>query len=387
MRARVQSVTLKMLITTKLDKAKLFLTSSHSKAMVRFNFYAVANGRERGVFRSWPECEARVKGYANAVFKAFTTEAAARDFVLNGRVPSSLPPQHAVRQPAAFHAKRSRTPTPPRRSSPLKRKKTPPLRRYDNTGPVIEIYVDGACTANGQVGARGGFGGYYGDRDGRNFSAPLAHDERQSNNRGELRAIEYALAQELESAEQSGVFLPLHIHTDSKYCLDGIYLYMPAWKRNGFITTDRQPVKHQDLWKSIDGLTNDYCRRKEEVDGVPSPQPAVQFSHVKGHSDNRGNAMADMLAVQGAAMQRPRHAESATTEPPRSRGRRLEPPLQPEDVFSCSLCNILTKTTLLLPCRHVVCRSCADTIPKPRRGQDEICPCCGATVDRYVDVV
>ena len=349
------------------------------------------------MYRSWEDCSREVVGFSGAIFKSFPSEQQAEDFI-------AAHMQAAAALDASLGAgASSAAPTVLPGSAPTGGSTIPRRTMFLPTSPpsvpltapaplripeiAIQIYVDGACSGNGQQGASAGFGGYYGDDDPRNFAKPIPWDEQQSNNRGELRAIEYALAQELESAEQSGVFLPLHIHTDSKYCLDGIYLYMPAWKRNGFITTDRQPVKHQDLWKSIDRLTNDYCRRKEEVDGVPSPQPAVQFSHVKGHSDNRGNAMADMLAVQGAAMQRPRHAESATTEPPRSRGRRLEPPLQPEDVFSCSLCNILTKTTLLLPCRHVVCRSCADTIPKPRRGQDEICPCCGATVDRYVDVV
>ena len=170
---------------------------------------------------------------------------------------------------------------------------------------------------------------------------------------------------------------------------------MPAWKRNGFITTDRQPVKHQDLWKSIDGLTNDYCRRKEEVDGVPSPQPAVQFSHVKGHSDNRGNAMADMLAVQGAAMQRPRHAESATTGPPRSRGRRLETPtsVQSEpaarsvDDMMCVVCLDSPKTQLVLPCRHLLfCNTCAISFKEKEEKQAYLCPTCRCKIDVMIEI-
>jgi ribonuclease HI len=295
--------------------------------MVKSKFYAVAKGRERGVFRTYAECEALVKGFKDAVYKKFETEAAANEFVQSGGRAHSVP--LALSPPGAAHSTGAPRELTKRAKSPktqLPLSTSPSLSDLNSLGPGLDVYVDGACRGNGRDGARGGFGGYYGDDDRRNFALPLASDERQSNNRGELRAIEFALQQQLQQAEATGHFAAVRIHTDSRYCLSGIQDYLPKWKRNGFLTTAKKPVEHMDLWLSIDGLISEYSRRKLEADGRPLAQPAVQFFHVKGHSGNRGNTMADMLAVRGAAMPRVirDRSDSVTEGPARHRGPRLE---------------------------------------------------------------
>ena len=82
-------------------------------------------------------------------------------------------------------------------------------------------------------------------------------------------------------------FTKVILYTDSKYVMDGITRWIAAWKRNGWKTSARQPVKNADLWRALD----DAVARHD-----------IQWQWVKGHSGDIGNERADALANAGVAM-------------------------------------------------------------------------------------
>jgi ribonuclease HI len=95
-----------------------------------------------------------------------------------------------------------------------------------------------------------------------------------TNNRMELKAAIEALKALNGSRE-------VLLYTDSKYVMDGIERWMPAWKARGWKTAARKPVKNQDLWQELDRLRNGH---------------SIQWKWVRGHTGNPGNEEADALA-------------------------------------------------------------------------------------------
>ena len=98
-----------------------------------------------------------------------------------------------------------------------------------------------------------------------------------TNNRMELTAAIEALKALNGSRE-------VLLHTDSKYLMDGIEQWLPAWKERGWKTAAKKPVKNQDLWQELDRL-----REKHQV----------RWKWVKAHNGNAGNEEADALANRG----------------------------------------------------------------------------------------
>lgn len=74
------------------------------------------------------------------------------------------------------------------------------------------------------------------------------------------------------------------LYTDSKYVMDGINDWLPGWKKRGWKTAAKKPVKNQDLWQQLDAAT-------ERHD--------ITWKWVKGHNGNPGNEEADELANRG----------------------------------------------------------------------------------------
>ena len=98
-----------------------------------------------------------------------------------------------------------------------------------------------------------------------------------TNNRMELTAaIESLTALKSDSK--------VTLYTDSKYVMDGIKDWMPNWKKRGWKTASKKPVKNKDLWQALDKAT-----QRHEID----------WRWVKGHNGNPGNEKADALANQG----------------------------------------------------------------------------------------
>ncbi|KAJ3080488.1 hypothetical protein HK102_003013 [Quaeritorhiza haematococci] len=144
---------------------------------------------------------------------------------------------------------------------------------------MLEVWTDGACSKNGNSGARAGIGVYFGPNDSRNISERLP-GENQTNNRAELLAVIRAL-------EVIPQHINLKLYSDSSYVLNGIKQWMRNWKRNGWITATKKPVLNQDLWMRLDQL-------------IESRSGPIDWVHVRGHSGVAGNEGADQLAVMGA---------------------------------------------------------------------------------------
>ena len=153
--------------------------------MPRFLCYAVRVGRQRGLYTQWRDAEAQVKGHAGAVYKGFADTATAERW-LAGLSAAPTPAPILAPLPVVPPAQRLK-PTPHRARSP------PPPDRLAPAGPetgdllaelrpgALVVYCDGACRANGKVGARAGIGVWFGPGDARNVSAPVARDEKQTN--------------------------------------------------------------------------------------------------------------------------------------------------------------------------------------------------------------
>jgi ribonuclease HI len=142
-----------------------------------------------------------------------------------------------------------------------------------NSAKVVEIYTDGACSGNP---GPGGWGAVlrYGDRE-RELHGGSA--ELTTNNRMELMAA----IQALESLTRPS---SVRLHTDSSYVRNGVTSWLASWKRNGWRTAARQPVKNEDLWRRLDAA---------------AARHDVHWLWVKGHAGNPGNERADALANKG----------------------------------------------------------------------------------------
>ncbi len=137
---------------------------------------------------------------------------------------------------------------------------------------TVEIYTDGACRGNP---GPGGWGVLL--IAGKHQKTLHGGERETTNNRMELTAAIEALN---ALKGQSRVIL----YTDSKYVMDGINDWMPNWKKRGWKTAARKPVKNKDLWQALDDAVG-----RHDLD----------WRWVKGHDGNPGNEMADELANRG----------------------------------------------------------------------------------------
>ena len=138
----------------------------------------------------------------------------------------------------------------------------------------IEIWTDGACSGNPGPGGWGVVIDGYGDERIELYGS----DADTTNNRMEmLAAIEALKAIELGPT--------ILLHTDSKYVMDGINDWIHGWKRRGWKTASKKPVKNKDLWIELDEINSKHD---------------VTWNWVKGHDGNEGNERGDALARLGA---------------------------------------------------------------------------------------
>lgn len=142
--------------------------------------------------------------------------------------------------------------------------------------PVINqatVYADGACKGNP---GKGGWGSHIMTSDGK--TADLCGGELDTtNNRMELMAVIRALQWFKEPYD-------ILLHVDSQYVMNGITKWVKSWKKNGWKTASKQPVKNKDLWVKLDKLANTH---------------SIEWRWVKGHSGDPGNEKADQLANKG----------------------------------------------------------------------------------------
>ena len=136
----------------------------------------------------------------------------------------------------------------------------------------VEIYTDGACAGNPGPGGWAAIltsGGHERELTG--------YEPATTNNRMELRAAIEGLRALTEPCE-------VDLWTDSQYVRNGITEWLPQWKKRGWKTADRKPVKNADLW----------VRLEQEIQ-----RHDVAWHWVKGHAGHPGNERADELANLG----------------------------------------------------------------------------------------
>lgn len=137
---------------------------------------------------------------------------------------------------------------------------------------IVVIYTDGACSGNPGPGGWGALLEYKGK------TKELCGGEAETtNNRMELAAAINAI----NSLKRRST---VELHTDSTYVKDGITKWMIGWKKNGWKTAAKKPVKNKDLWLALDDAIS---------------QHQIRWKWVKGHAGDPGNEKADELANKG----------------------------------------------------------------------------------------
>lgn len=136
----------------------------------------------------------------------------------------------------------------------------------------VTIYTDGACSGNPGPGGWGALLSY-----GEHEKELKGGEAETTNNRMELMAA-------IEALNALTRPCTIDLYTDSQYVKGGITGWIHNWKRNGWKTANKKPVKNADLWQALDGALQRH---------------SVTWHWVKGHAGDAGNERADQLARDG----------------------------------------------------------------------------------------
>ena len=139
----------------------------------------------------------------------------------------------------------------------------------------VQVWTDGACKGNP---GPGGWGVLL--RSGAHERELFGGEANTTNNRMELLAVIEAL----KALKRPCV---LEVHTDSQYVQKGMTEWLEGWKRRGWLTAARKPVKNADLWRTLDELVGRH---------------RVSWHWVRGHAGDPGNERADALANRGVEL-------------------------------------------------------------------------------------
>jgi len=216
--------------------------------MAKKKFYAVAAGRECGIFTDWPSAERQVKGFGGAKYKSFSSRTEAEKWL--------------------------KAPVYQRRSSPARRKSSPGPSRDDKSFEVV-IYTDGSSLNNP---GPGGYGAVVME-SGR--EKELSGGFRlTTNNRMEMMAAIVALRGFTHAAKS------ILLYSDSRYLVNGVTKgWAKKWQSQGWKKSDGKDALNIDLWQELLNLIADMN---------------VEFRWVKGHAGNPLNEQCDRLAVGSA---------------------------------------------------------------------------------------
>ncbi|MBI5651055.1 MAG: ribonuclease HI [Chloroflexi bacterium] len=232
-------------------------------------------GRVPGIYKTWAECEAQVKGFADAIFKGFRTRADAKKF---------LAQEIAGRPHSATRAEQKKLQVSHRdlelgkgfeeRDAISRFARNDDEGRNDDADRVI-IYTDGSSVGNPGAGGYAAVMLYGGHRKEARGGFRLT-----TNNRMEMMAALVGLG-----------LLKRHcavtIYTDSKYLRDAMMNgWVKRWMKNGWRTRADTPVANMDLWLQL----WDHAQKHN-----------VKFEWVRGHAGNAENERCDQLATQMAA--------------------------------------------------------------------------------------
>jgi ribonuclease HI len=219
--------------------------------MAKKKFYAVAVGRENGIFTDWASAEAQVKGFAGAKYKSFPTEQEALSWL-----------------DAPVYEKKAVKPTV---KTTVPNSLSPGSFAKDD----ITIYTDGGSINNPGPGGYGAVIEIAGER--RELSGGF---RLTTNNRMEMMGAIVALT------EVKGTTKKIHLFSDSSYLVNGIEKgWAKKWQAKGWKKSDGQQAVNIDLWQQLLTLLQ---------------QVQVTFHWVKGHAGHELNERCDRLAVAAA---------------------------------------------------------------------------------------
>ena len=150
------------------------------------------------------------------------------------------------------------------------------------SSPEVELFTDGACSGNPGPGGWGAILRLKTADGGEREKELSGGDPATTNNKMELMGA----ISGLEALKRPCV---VRLYTDSKYVMDGATKWIHGWKKNGWRTADKKPVKNAELWQRLDAALKSH---------------EVQWHWVKGHAGHAENERADQLARDGVAMAR-----------------------------------------------------------------------------------
>ena len=151
------------------------------------------------------------------------------------------------------------------------------LSTVPETRTFVEMWTDGACKGNP---GPGGWGAWM-RSDGREREL-FGGEPLTTNNRMELSAV-------IEGLRALTRPCAVTLHVDSTYVMNGMSRWLAGWKRNGWLTGEKKPVKNKELWQALESEIQRHT---------------VTWVWVKGHSGDEGNERADGLANRGVEVGR-----------------------------------------------------------------------------------
>lgn len=220
--------------------------------------YAVKVGRQTGLFNTWAECEAQVKGFMGARFKGFMTAQEAMAWLAGAEAAAPKAAEQSL-----FGAEAGG-----------RRKSAPEAGQSAFVGEAdYIIYTDGSCLRNPD--GPGGWAAVLTKQATGEVRELSGGDPSTTNNRMELTAAIKALSAVPEGSK-------IALYTDSQYMKNGFTRHwLAGWKRNGWKTAKGTPVLNQELWRALDEA---FAARQ------------VEFHWVKGHVGVEANERCDQLA-------------------------------------------------------------------------------------------
>lgn len=235
------------------------------------SFYAIAKGKERGIFTTWAECKLYTDGYKGAIFKKFTTKGEAEHFIAEHTFEVGNGNVVAMKSGAVNLYDILMKP------KPIISKKI-----IEIEDSIFEadyyVYTDGACANNGKENAVAGIGIYFGENDPRNVSQKVVG--KQTNNTAELGAILHAydiIKPDIVSGKKIGIV------SDSAYAIRCATTYGKTCEKEGWA----RDIPNKEIVKSV------YERYKDIS--------TIKFLHIMAHTQKTdihsiGNDCADKLA-------------------------------------------------------------------------------------------
>lgn len=274
------------------------------------SFFAVARGRQVGIYRTWNECQEQVTKFSRAAFKKFNNRADAEAFIASYAETTTAPAPVVKEQESPSNdigvASAAKVSSSVDKSStdvvvdqndnaneetelirPLKRARTVISSSNadgdDNDSSPVEVYCDGSALGNGSSSAVAASACWFVSPK---HNPPLVQHRtpgRQTNSRAELFAVALALNASLDDRA-------VHVYVDSDYVIRGV-ADLRTFKREGWGAL--KPLPNADLWKLIYALLKERLRLRVD---------RVVFKHVAAHTGNDGNERADRLANDATTM-------------------------------------------------------------------------------------